>query len=93
LTARKQCQLNLVKYCILEKDITNYLVNRNNKYKNKELLIKNFLTLKNLPTYFAPWLSGFIEAEGKFNLVFNEEGILRAYKFAIGQNDEIHILN
>lgn len=93
LTARKQCQLNFVKYCILEKDITNYLVNRNNKYKNKELLIKNFLTLKNLPTYFAPWLSGFIEAEGNFNLVFNEKGILRAYKFAIGQNDEIHILN
>jgi hypothetical protein len=37
--------------------------------------------------------SGFIEAEGNFNLVFNEKGILRACKFAIGQNDEIHILN
>lgn len=93
LTARKQCQLNFVKYCLSEKDITNYSVNRNNKYKNKELLIKNFLTLENIPTYFAPWLSGFIEAEGNFNLVFNEKGVLRVSKFTIGQNDEIHILN
>ena len=93
LTARKRCQLEFVKDCLLEKDIENFLVNRNNKYKNKQMYLNNLYTLKTLPLYFSPWLSGFIEAEGNFNLVFNEKGFLRASKFSIGQNDELHILN
>ena len=93
LTARKQCQLDFVKDCLLAKDIDNFLVNRNNKYKNKKVHLQNFETISVLPTYFAPWLSGFIEAEGNFNLVFNEKGSLRGSKFTIGQNDELHILN
>jgi hypothetical protein len=57
------------------------------------MYLNNLYTLKTLPLYFSPWLSGFIEAEGNFNLVFNEKGFLRASKFSIGQNDELHILN
>jgi len=94
LTARKQCQLEFVKNCLLKKDIDNFLVNRDNMYNNKKLILENFLStpLKKLPLHFAPWLSGFIEAEGNFNLVFNENGHLRKSVFTIGQNDELHIL-
>ena len=91
LTARKQCQLEFAKNCLLKKDIENFIVNRNNKYKNKNKLLED-LSRKELPEYFASWLSGFIEAEGNFNLVFNKEGHLRKSAFTIGQNDELHIL-
>lgn len=93
LTARKQCQLDFIKDCLLEKDLKNFIVNRKNKYNNKKAYLKNYETISTLPCYFSPWLSGFIEAEGNFNLVFNEKGILRGSKFTIGQNDELHILN
>lgn len=91
ITARKQCQLEFAKNCLLEKDIKNFLVNRNNKYNNKKVLLDE-LSKKEVPSYFAPWLSGFIEAEGNFSLVFNEKGHLRKSAFTIGQNDELHIL-
>lgn len=91
LTARKQSQLEFVKNCLLEKDISNFIINRNNKYKNKKVLLED-LSRKELPLYFAPWLSGFIEAEGNFSLVLNDKGYLRKSAFSIGQNDELHIL-
>lgn len=108
LTARKQCQLEFAKNCLfpcgesrqgfpkgnplwgLEKDF-NFLVNRNDKYSNKKALLLE-LSKQEIPLYFAPWLSGFIEAEGNFSLVFNEKGHLRKSAFTIGQNDELHIL-
>ena len=93
LTARKQCQLEFVKNCQLEKDIANYLQNRRNKYSNKKIILQKLETLNALPSYFSPWLSGFIEAEGNFNLQFNEKGALIGSRFTLGQNDEIHILN
>lgn len=91
LTSRKQSQLEFAKNCLLEKDIENFLVNRANKYNNKKVLLEE-LSKKEIPTYFAPWLSGFIEAEGNFSLVFNEKGKLKKSAFTIGQNDELHIL-
>lgn len=91
LTARKQCQLEFAKNCLLEKDINNFTINRNNKYNNKKILLED-LSRKELPSYFPQWLSGFIEAEGNFNLVFNDKGHLRKSAFTIGQNDELHIL-
>jgi hypothetical protein len=71
------------------------MLNRENMYKNnKDLLIKlNQSNDIKLPFYFKPWLSGFIEAEGNFSLVFNDKGYLRKSAFSIGQNDELHILN
>lgn len=96
LTVRKQCQLNFAKSCLLEHDLSDFYINRKNKYKNKNILLDQYI-LKNkvndIPLYFSAWLSGFIEAEGNFNLVFNEKGSLNHSKFSIGQNDEIHILN
>ena len=92
LTAKKQCQLEFVKYCLSNKDIKNFFSDRENKYKNKLLLLEKFATVNNFPFYFGPWLSGFIEAEGNFNLVFNHQNKLRKSSFSIGQNDELHIL-
>jgi hypothetical protein len=91
LTARKQCQLEFVKNCLLEKDKKKFLVNRKDKYSNKKALLLE-LSKKERPSYFAPWLSGFIEAEGNFSLVFNEKGYLRKSAFTIGLNDELHVL-
>lgn len=95
LTVRKQCQLEFAKNCLLYKEVDNFMLNRNNMYKNKnDLLVKlNQNKHIELPLYFYPWLSGFIEAEGNFSLVFNEKGKLRKSAFNIGQNDELHILN
>ena len=92
LTARKQCQLDFVKNCLLNKDLANFIVNRNAKYSKKESLLENLNKQVSLPSYFAPWLSGFIEAEGNFNLVFNDKGCLIKSAFSLAQNDELHIL-
>jgi hypothetical protein len=54
LTARKQCQLDFAKNCLLKKDIENFLENRNNKYTNKKVYLQDFATWNTLPSYFAP---------------------------------------
>jgi hypothetical protein len=91
LTARKQSQLEFAKNYLLSKDINNFIFHRNNKYDNKDKLLQD-LSKKIAPSYFPQWLSGFIEAEGNFSLIFNEKGQLRKSAFSIGQNDELHIL-
>ena len=91
LTARKQSQLEFIKSCLISKEINNFLDNRKAKYENKEKLLRDLFN-KPAPSYFPQWLSGFIEAEGNFNLVFNEKGNLRKSAFSIGQNDELHII-
>ena len=97
LTIRRQCQLEFAKNCLLYKDFDNFILNRKNMYNNKkdilDILNNNNNTEIKLPFYFKPWLSGFIEAEGNFNLVFNDKGYLRKSSFSIGQLDELHILN
>lgn len=105
LTARKQCQLEFAKSCLLEitsplktrKDLTNskFFENRLNKYKDKTVYLYQYAKLDQLPYYFSPWLSGFIEAEGHFSVVkkIRKDGSLSvSSRFAIGQNDELHIL-
>lgn len=92
LTSRKQAQLRFA-LNILENKYTysEFLEYRNRKYKNKlEILEK--LSKENPPVYFPGWLSGFIEGEGSFSLVFNDRNKLRKSGFYIGQNDELHVL-
>jgi hypothetical protein len=93
LTVRKQSQLEFAKDSLVNPDTLNFYENRDLKYQNKESLLKHQLSVSELPSYFAPWLSGFIEAEGNFSLIFNEKGQLRKSTFTIGQNDELHVLN
>jgi hypothetical protein len=79
------------------------MLNRKNMYNhflgNKDQILAAKLVAldqsKNieLPLYFYAWLSGFIEAEGNFSLVFNDQGKLRKSSFSIGQKDDLHILN
>lgn len=96
ITVRKQCQLEFAKNCLLYKDADNFLLNRKNMYKNmNDLLIRAKLNneiILELPFYFNSWLSGFIEAEGNFSLVFNDKGQLRNSTFNIGQKDDLHVL-
>lgn len=75
----------------MKKDINNFLVNRNNKYKNKIVLLDE-LSKREIPLWFAPWLSGFVKVKGNFNLVFKDKGHFIKNAFTIGQNDELHIL-
>lgn len=91
LTVRKQCQLDFAKNSLTLHNFENFLESRKNKYKNKTHMLLNASHIP--PLYFPAWLSGFIEAEGNFNLVFNKSGVLRKSAFTIGQNDELHILN
>lgn len=93
LTIRKRCQLDFAKYCIINKNLLNFVEYRKNKYKNKTDLLLEAEASNIRPLHFPAWLSGFIEAEGNFSLVFNEKGYLRKSAFTIGQNDELHILN
>jgi len=55
LTVRKQCQLEFAKDCFLKKNISGFLENRNNKYKNKKVLLDQY-AVKNqiidIPPYF-----------------------------------------
>jgi LAGLIDADG endonuclease/Cytochrome C and Quinol oxidase polypeptide I len=94
ITVRKQCQLEFAKNCLLYKDADNFLLNRKNMYKNmNDVLTKlNNKRILELPVYFNSWLSGFIEAEGNFSLVFNDKGHLRNSTFNIGQKDDLHVL-
>lgn len=80
LTSRKICQLQHLKNCIRNNDWEYHVKTRDSKYSEQQKIInKKF----DLPPYFAPWLSGFIEAEGCF----------RKNSFYISQNNDWYILN
>lgn len=92
LTSRKKAQL-IFALDILENKYTysDFIELRNKKYDNKVQILE-ILYKENLPVYFPGWLSGFIEGEGNFSLVFNAKNQLRKSAFTIGQNDELHVL-
>lgn len=92
LTARKQSQLSFALNCLSNKyTYEQFIELRNKKYNNKLEILKK-LSQKIIPDYFSGWVSGFIEGEGNFSLVFNKKAQLRRSSFTIGQNDELHIL-
>lgn len=92
LTARKQSQKIFALDCLINKyTYIQFIELRKNKYKEKAKILDN-LSRKKIPAYFPGWVSGFIEGEGNFSLVFNAKSQLRKSSFSIGQNDELHIL-
>lgn len=109
ITARKQCQLEFAKTCLENPFITTlkdrdeetflndskikkFYSDRDNQYGDKEKRSQILLKSK-APSYFSPWFSGFVEAEGNFSLVFNDKNQLRKSGFSIGQLGEFHIFN
>lgn len=96
ITTRKQCQLEFAKNYIIKSDIDiskeEFHNLRDNKYKNQEVMLKNYDKNFYLPSYFPAWLSGFVESEGHFKLVKSANNTIKVSQFIIGQNYEKHIL-
>lgn len=94
LTVNKQAQLNFLKKNIEYNDINWYFNNRNLKYDKNDYYLNNIknilLNIKKNDNYsfFNPWLSGFIEAEGCFSIRKNN-----SQSFSIGQNNDYYLLN
>jgi hypothetical protein len=86
LTSRKQCQLA---FALKSINLDNFYIDRDNKYIDQKQYFKTDLTL---PSYFKGWLSGFIEAEGHFSLLYRPTGGIRIYAFQIGQNYDKYLL-
>lgn len=100
LTKRKRYQFAFIQYCLINTDINNYLLNRNNKYDIKlyskytdiynNLLINIDLNyLNKINYYFNEWLSGFIEGKGCFNIGKNNN----LQSFSISQKDEEYLIS
>jgi hypothetical protein len=85
LSSRKICQLNYLKQCMVNRSWLYHLETRDSIDDNQQQIIQQYNNNFILPTYFASWLSGFIEAEGSFKNTYN---CLR-----IGVNHDWHILN
>lgn len=93
LTTRKICQLIFFKNCLTKNDVNYFLKNKNNKYDLQISLLVKYRQDFEIPDYFNPWLSGFIEAEGCFTKRKNSRGKKYTLCFNIGQNyDDFLIL-
>ena len=68
LTSRLICQLEFLKICLKNSSVESYLKNRNHKYASQLNIVKQLNEKFIIPDYFSSWLSGFIEAEGCFQL-------------------------
>lgn len=87
LTSRKICQLEYLKQCMANRSWDFHLKTRDSKYDGQQGLIKNYNQRFEIPDYFAPWLSGFVEAEGSFRSTH------ALISFYICQNDDRYILD
>lgn len=87
LTSKLTCQLQFLKFCLKNNSVKNYLNQRNSKYNDKpneiEKLSKSVIPI----SYFANWLSGFIEAKGYF--FTRKSGY---HFFSIEQNEDFYLL-
>lgn len=87
LTSRKICQLEYLKQCMVDRSWNYHLQTRDLKYNNQQQFIDDYKNHFKIPSYFGPWLSGFVEAEGSFR---STTGNLSLY---VGQNYDWYILN
>jgi hypothetical protein len=79
-------QLAFFKKMYICKNVQVYLASRDSKYKDLEVVQKNFgqTNIVTLP-YFCSWLSGFIEAEGCFSVRKNGNN-----SFSIAQKNDLY---
>jgi len=100
LTSRMRLQYLFFKKFIHNSDIEQYFLERNFKYKDRDILIKpkslickttllnNELALSDKRSlWFKQWLAGFIEAEGSFSV-----RVKGNYYFSIGQNHDYYLI-
>ena len=88
LTTRKICQYNHLQECVLHKTWDYHLKVRDRKYEDVSSMTERYNKSFTLPDYYAPWLSGFIEAEGCFR--YRDK---RRTSFYISQNTDYYILD
>jgi hypothetical protein len=81
LTSRLRAQLAFMLECLKKNNVDLYLRTRNTKYLNPNTGIINY-------NYFNAWLSGFIEAEGYFNI----RKLTNKHSFSISQNNDKYLL-
>lgn len=99
LTKRKRYQLAFMKYCFINTNVKDYLLNRNSKYLlelyKEHLEINEYLLKKidwnylNNIDYFDEWLVGLIEAEGSFSIRSNSN----FQSFSISQKNEEYLIS
>jgi hypothetical protein len=90
ITKRKQQQLSFALTCMRNPNVLSFIEMRNNKYS-----LNNFKTYTSFEqiSYFAGWLSGFLEGEGNFQLILRPTGFIRTSALNMGQNGEENTLN
>jgi hypothetical protein len=66
LTTNKFLQLEHLKQCSVLNDWDYHLKTRDSRFSKQEEMVQQKKITFITPTYFGPWLSGFIEAEGSF---------------------------
>lgn len=86
MSSRKICQLEFLKRCLENPSVEYLLQTRGSRYDNQQQLVDNYNKNVQIPNYFGPWLSGFIEAEGCFSSTLD-------LKLVIGQNYDWYLLN
>lgn len=86
LTSRKTCQLKHALACSENRAWAFHQQSRDFKYAMQPEIVQRCKSDFKPPSYFAPWISGFYEAEGCFRCTHR----LSAY---ISQNDDWYLLN
>jgi LAGLIDADG endonuclease len=86
LTSRKICQLNYLKQIMVYRGWDYHLQTRDSKYLHQQEHILINKQDFEIPHYFGPWTSGFLEAEGSFRCTHS----LSVY---ICQNEHWYVLN
>jgi len=88
LTSSKRLQYHFMLYCLLHNNVSLYLNMRNLKYNDRFTIINQISNQQIIQlSYFKPWLSGFIEAEGCFSIRKNGN-----HSFSISQKYDSYIL-
>ena len=77
-------QLEFLQKFLNNPNVEQYFLERNLKFANRDKVKSNFSTL---PSYFANWLAGFIEAEGSFS-----NRTSGASSFSIAQNHDLYLI-
>ena len=86
LTTRVTVQLSFMIKALNGISLEEYFATRDGKLENQQAITPLFTTV---PVYFAPWLSGFIEAEGSW---VRRSSVFFGFSFAIAQCNDRYLI-